>query len=734
MRSKRPAMRFKRPGLLSTLALSYSCFLLLCLFLGAALYVSSSRAARVSFWERQAVDFERAVSAMDEDLSAMDHYTRQLLIDSTFIRFSGMKGMEEKGFMYTAYEVMQSLASRLFSLSALPVNDSRIYLPNCGYVISGSQFTEVEQFYNNWRSYTPGLYGEWLNRITGVDGAGECVNMSRFSGNAGDYVFARDVNAIMNRNVPAIIWFELDRVKIRQRFLQEGVQAAVTINGADGRRQMLLASDPQSAALAEKMDALPTDARGYAALDDFVVIRRRGSFHGWEYTIALPRRLCDEALGNYDLVFWLMMGLSVLFGGALIVWMVQRSMRPVRQLSTKLTQAQGDNERLQREMDTQRPLLQTSYLRKLLSGHVSSSEEFGYILRFLGLRDGQRFYVLYVVAYRQDGAPGDPARVHDLLADAIARHLENGQPVLYYVTLSDEFIVLSAYDASETDPLMDLQRRVLALHNELLENESLWVYAGVGKGCDQAQSLWESYEQARRAARYTPKGHIFLPYEFIRKDADTLYYPVEISAKLQHFITTGNAQQVTEMFALLRRENLEERSLPIFLLNFLLSDLRNTLLKARFQAPESDANRERLALVDERLSGTVSFPVLEGCAATLCECFTRTVDPADPIADVRKYLAENYADPSMCLTKLSDQFHISESYLSHLFKDKTGQNVSVYLETLRLTAAAERLRDPACNLSALYAELGYNNPTTFRRAFKKRYGMTPSEMRSKEAP
>lgn len=725
----------RRPGLSLTLALSYSCFLLLCLFLGAALYISSTQTARESFWQRQAVDFERAISAMDEDLAAMDNYTRQLLIDSTFIRFSGMRGMGDNGFMYTAYEVMQSLASRLFSLSALPVNDSRIYLRQSGYVISGSQFTEVKQFYTDWRSYIDAQYEDWFARITSVNGQGECVDMSKYSGCEGDYVFARDVDAIMNRHIPAVIWFELDMVKIRQRFLPDGVRAVVTVNDAGGGRQMLMASDPMSAALAEKMDGVSVDEHGFAVADGRVIIRRAGERQGWVYTIALPRRLCDEALGNYDLVFWLMMGLSVLFGGALIAWMVQRNMRPVRQLSTKLTEAQGDNERLQREMDTQRPLLQTSYLRKLLSGHVSSADEFEYILRFLGLRDGQRFYVLFLVAYRQDGAPGDPARVQDLLAEGLSRHLDNGQPTLYYVTLSDEFIVLATYDSDAPDPLMDLQRRVLALHEDLLEKHSLWVYAGVGKGCDQAQSLWESYEQARLAARYTPKGHIFLPYEFIRKDADSLYYPVEISAKLQHFITTGNAQQTTEMFALLRRENLEERSLPLFLLNFLLSDLKNTLLKARFQAPgASDANRERLALVDERLSGAISFPVLEGCAAILCECFTRTVDPSDPIADVQKYLSENFTDPSMCLTKLSDQFHISESYLSHLFKDKTGQNVSVYLETLRLTAAADRLRDPACNLSALYAELGYNNPTTFRRAFKKRYGMTPSEMRSKEAP
>ena len=84
---------------------------------------------------------------------------------------------------------------------------------------------------------------------------------------------------------------------------------------------------------------------------------------------------------------------------------------------------------------------------------------------------------------------------------------------------------------------------------------------------------------------------------------------------------------------------------------------------------------------------------------------------------------------------LSHQFHISESYLSHLFKEKTGENLSNYLETLRLNEAANRLTHPETDrkrnkqsINSLYMEVGYNSAVTFRRAFKKRFGITPSEM------
>ena len=226
--------------------------------------------------------------------------------------------------------------------------------------------------------------------------------------------------------------------------------------------------------------------------------------------------------------------------------------------------------------------------------------------------------------------------------------------------------------------------------------------------------------------------HANIAYDFIRKDTQSWYYPIEISAKLLHFITTGNKDQTTDMFALIHRENVEERSLPLPLLNMLLSDLKNTLFKARFQVlpPQSEEMAAKLKKLDERLySPAPTFAQLEDDALCLCEFFVKVSSPSTPIPDVERYLQENYTDPSLCLSKVGDRFNISDTYLSHMFKEKTGQNFSVYLERLRMNEAARRLTSGDCNLTVLYADLGYTNPTSFRRAFKKYYGMTPSEMR-----
>ena len=206
------------------------------------------------------------------------------------------------------------------------------------------------------------------------------------------------------------------------------------------------------------------------------------------------------------------------------------------------------------------------------------------------------------------------------------------------------------------------------------------------------------------------------------------YYPTEISTKLIHFISTGNTPQVLELFNLIHQENIEERSLPVNLLKYLLSDIRNTLLKARFALP-SDADPEAVKMIDERFNEHLSFKLCEDLALGLCKLFTSESDDSNLAATIEKYIAKNYKDPSLGLNKISDEFQISESYFSHMFKEKTGVNFSTYLENIRMNEAARLIQETDISLNELYIAVGYNNSNTFRRAFKKVFGVTPSSMR-----
>ena len=172
------------------------------------------------------------------------------------------------------------------------------------------------------------------------------------------------------------------------------------------------------------------------------------------------------------------------------------------------------------------------------------------------------------------------------------------------------------------------------------------------------------------------------------------------------------------------------RTLPVNLLKYLLSDIRNTLLKARFELPQ-DADPEAVKVLDERFNEHLTFKLCEDLALSLCNLFGNKEDDNTLSSTIEKYIKDNYKDPSLGLNKISDEFQISESYFSHMFKEKTGVNFSTYLENIRMAEAARLIQETDISLNELYIAVGYNNSNTFRRAFKKVYGVTPSAMREK---
>ena len=95
------------------------------------------------------------------------------------------------------------------------------------------------------------------------------------------------------------------------------------------------------------------------------------------------------------------------------------------------------------------------------------------------------------------------------------------------------------------------------------------------------------------------------------------------------------------------------------------------------------------------------------------------------VKNITDYLDESYADQSITLTKLADRFHLSEAYLSWLFKEVSGENFSAYLERVRMKNAHALLSETNLSIDEIAKRTGYNSSDTFRKAFKRFHGITP---------
>ncbi|MEF3308858.1 AraC family transcriptional regulator [Paenibacillus sp. GYB004] len=104
-------------------------------------------------------------------------------------------------------------------------------------------------------------------------------------------------------------------------------------------------------------------------------------------------------------------------------------------------------------------------------------------------------------------------------------------------------------------------------------------------------------------------------------------------------------------------------------------------------------------------------------------------DARDPIVDfVVGFIEKHYGD-DIYQDLIAGKLNISTGYLRNYFKEKTGQNLSDYLNEIRIGKAKEMLEETEEKIQDIAARVGYQNANSFTRMFRRLTGLTPGEYR-----
>lgn len=98
------------------------------------------------------------------------------------------------------------------------------------------------------------------------------------------------------------------------------------------------------------------------------------------------------------------------------------------------------------------------------------------------------------------------------------------------------------------------------------------------------------------------------------------------------------------------------------------------------------------------------------------------------IANVIQYILQHYGD-DLTLEKLAAEVHVSNSYLSRLFKKEQGMTLSNYIQTIRLQEAKELLSSTNLKTYEIAEKVGISDPVYFSKLFKRAEGLSPKEFR-----
>ncbi|HOJ10340.1 MAG TPA: AraC family transcriptional regulator [Clostridiales bacterium] len=211
------------------------------------------------------------------------------------------------------------------------------------------------------------------------------------------------------------------------------------------------------------------------------------------------------------------------------------------------------------------------------------------------------------------------------------------------------------------------------------------------------------------------------------------YYPTDWEIQLINNLKIGNLDAVTRIIDEIRLEN-EKRNLTVHSLLRLLSLIMETELRVIAELNidikfYQDTFNNIINLGDMKKSWSYIYEV----SSRICDRsqYVNTESNLEVGNTILKYINDNFDNPCLSLKELAQEFSMSASSLSKLFKEVTGINYYDYLCRLRIDKAKKLLEEPEYNISSIASKVGYENENSFRRTFKRYEGIAPNDYISK---
>ena len=260
----------------------------------------------------------------------------------------------------------------------------------------------------------------------------------------------------------------------------------------------------------------------------------------------------------------------------------------------------------------------------------------------------------------------------------------------------------------------------------------------VSSTTNNPENLYKFYKQTTGFLEY----RYFLHYhnvftskhiKRIEKDSLTFNYTIleqyEILLKSKQYDKLKNS--LTDLFTLIKQSK------------YSISIVRNILIQiiSMFSRVSREQGLENKALTKSSLLSTFTKQPFLSFYTTwlfnLIDVYSENVEYRNKNIDneyfdtITSYI-HSHIENNISLQTVSDNFSLSQSHFSRLFKDGSGVNFSDYVFTLKFERATELLLEiPKLTITEIARRLGYYDLAYFSKLYKEKYGMTPSHYRKK---
>lgn len=476
---------------------------------------------------------------------------------------------------------------------------------------------------------------------------------------------------------------------------------------------------------------------------DYTTITHTSSLTGLAFTISIPNVFFTKELGFFRLYYQIsLVAFFVLITVFALIFLLM-VFRPLDKLMRQFVGSTGksnlfvaleksidelahSNVDMNRKLTKWLPVVKTELIGRILIGDLVSDEEMEIISQLKKTPGCQYRVMVFEIANRssQQSLPSRELYL-DTLLEVVSKTFQ--KTLIYPVNRSSFAVIVNMPIAVSVSTFKDYLMQIL--HE--LSKMSYMFTVGVGQAVKDFASIYLSYEKAVEASMKS-KRH---PMQSIVWHDETddgrqpYFFSFKNVEKLFNVLMSGDDRGATEILRSVINQNicghgyLDKNHNEI--MARLFYDLRGIMLRISARINIDDV----LQQVASNVANMNCDDFIQNWSKIFSLTTKQIIEKNNDNSYVQRiidYIDTNFTNSNLSLKYLSVQFHISEKYLSTLFKEKTGQNFSKYLEDLRLACAETLMMQTNLTINEISIKSGYITPSTFYKAFKRKYGVTPS--------
>lgn len=412
-------------------------------------------------------------------------------------------------------------------------------------------------------------------------------------------------------------------------------------------------------------------------------------------------------------------------------------------INNSMLQLISNNQSLRLSEQAQIPILKAAFLDKLINGSFTDDNELKILEDKLNLHLENRYFCIITVFMEEDESSLTPtATIEGIEQFASKKQLalsclekNFGDHGLIYSRNIDQVAVLCCFKPEEIAGYRKIAEESMSKSVDSIYQQTGMLFKCVGSDIfENIKDIFKNYNLCRE---------LFLHYSFVENTSVIMWndlsapqrwsmfvYPDEYEDKLLYQIKSGESDEACRSISAVLKKNLNSQSLSPKMKDLFISQLKITLLKS-LEASLADDYEKKILSIDSASSAEVLrshiFEIVQSISSVYA---LRNDSKAENLKkEMVCFINENFENSQLSLKFVSEHFNLSEAYFSQLFKELVGENFSVYLDKIRMCYAHTVLQENKLRIDDIARQCGYISTSTFRRAYKRYYGVSPSQSR-----